>query len=471
MKLNNMNVVDSIFNALDIFANKDAVVDCNLKLTYGQLKDHADVVANDLKDRGLKAFDKVAFLCDDSAEYIVVVLAILSLKAVVVPISPSLSFDELDSVVEKLKVQYFIADNAVLRKKESVCLQVIRKKILFEAKFVNDISSAEFKALDPAFIRFSSGTTGASKGVLLSHKAIIERTDAANEALQINAEDNVIWLLSMSFHFVVTILLFLRKAATIILAGNDFPKGLWNALEHNKATFVYASPFHYNIMCSSANCRPEFLSTVRMAVSTAVALPERIESNFADKFKFNLSQAYGIIEVGLPFVNNNRCKHGSVGKLLSSYCLKINKPDEEGCGEILLKGRGMYDAYLDPWALSADWFNTGDIGRLDDDGYLYIVGRSKNVINFSGMKIFPYEVEDVLNSHNAIKESLVYGQAHDEYGQLPVAKVILADDYDKFPRSEIRRYCQSKLSAYKIPKSFELVDELAKTASGKLKRN
>jgi long-chain acyl-CoA synthetase len=152
--------------------------------------------------------------------------------------------------------------------------------------------------------------------------------------------------------------------------------------------------------------------------------------------------------------------------------VRIVKPDSAGVGKICIKGKGMFDAYFWPWLRRRnDWFDTGDLGWIDDNGFLYIVGRENNVINFAGMKIFPYEVEAVLNQHPAVKESLVYGVPHAQYGQLPSARIILQNNIEeKFDPNEVRKFCYQHLASYKVPKEFYCVSELEKTSSGKLKR-
>jgi long-chain acyl-CoA synthetase len=279
----------------------------------------------------------------------------------------------------------------------------------------------------------------------------------------------------MSFHFVVTIILFLRRGAKVIISSRDFPNELLDNLKEYKATVIYASPIHYHVL-SSLNLSAEILSHLRLAVSTAVKLAPDIADIFYRKFGLELAEAYGIIEVGLPLINlSGGSKRGSVGKVLPGYSLKILDKDEKGVGKILVKGAGVFDAYFWPWrkredVLAQGWFDTGDLGRLDKEGFLYIVGREKNVINFSGMKVFPFEVESILNRHPLVKESYLYGLAHPEYGQVPVAKVVLQAGKNKETSLKIlRRFCYERLAAYKVPKEFEFVDKLPKTASGKIK--
>jgi len=441
----------------------------------------ADCAAAELKDRGIRPAHRVAFLCSDSIDYIIVSLAVLSLRAVIVPVSASLSLDELEPVIERIDINFLIFDKAVYFRKNSNQIfsgSSLEKDFFLYNRKIKEKLPAEYYELNPAFIRFSSGTTGTSKGILLSHESIVERTDAADKALNITSDDVVIWVLSMSFHFVVTILLFLRRGATIVLCGRLFPESLLEGLARQRGTFLYASPFHYNILTKSEMFKPELFANIRLAISTAMKLPDYVARDFYEKFGLELIEAYGIIEVGLPFINfsRNTEKRGSVGKILSDYEVKIVNPDKNGVGEVCLKGKGMFDAYFSPWLRKCDlisdgWFKTGDLGRLDSEKFLYIAGREKNVINFTGMKIFPYEVESVLNQHPDIKESLVYGTLHPHYGELPCAKIVLMDDIKTdFDINEIRKYCYNNLASYKVPKEFNIVSGLDKTASGKLRR-
>jgi long-chain acyl-CoA synthetase len=205
-------------------------------------------------------------------------------------------------------------------------------------------------------------------------------------------------------------------------------------------------------------------------------LPDEIAEGFSARFGLELTEAYGIIEVGLPFIKRPTDKRGSVGRALPDYEVAILNKDADGIGEIHIKGKGMLDAYYSPWQnraaiLRDGWFKTGDLGRIDDSGFLTIVGRDKDVINFAGMKIFASEVEAVLNQYPHISESLVYGVPHPHYGQLPLAKIVLREGVGRaFSQDDLRTFCYQRLTQYKVPKDFECVDHLPKTASGKIRR-
>lgn len=431
--------------------DRTALVQDERAVSYAQLFASVEQETKRLYEEGVRAGDRVAFVGDDSIDYIITSLAILSINAVLVPVSKSLSIEELENIKNILEVDHVIHENRIEKNSRKLSRSEIYK--------------------DAAFIRFSSGTTGTSKGVMLTHRAIIERTDAADKGLRITDNDVVIWVLSMCYHFVVTILLFLRRGASVVLCGTELPLSLVRAMSLHKATFIYASPFHYNLMYASLDFTETMFAHVRMAVSTATALPEDIAAAFERKTGISISQAYGIIEVGLPFINDDPSgRIASVGRVLPDYEIRIVDTDDNKTGRVLLRGPGMFDAYCAPWRLRTDeWFDTGDIGYLDEEGYLFLVGRAKNVINFTGMKIFPYEVEEIINLYDGVDESLVYGIDHNVYGQIPAVKIVLSDP-QHFDIKDFKRFCYVSLPAYKVPKEINIVDFLPKTQSGKLKR-
>ena len=340
-----------------------------------------------------------------------------------------------------------------------------------------------FRALDPAYLRFTSGTTSARKGVILSHARIVERLEAANQGLGIGPADRILWLLPMAHHFVVSILLYLRFGATVLLPESSLARPVLELAGRERATVLYAAPFHYRLLAADVS---GLGLDLRLAISTAEGLPPDVSRGFRERFGRPLGQALGIIEVGLPVVNLDEAetKPLALGRPLPAYEVWLR--DEAGAplrgpgspertGEICIRGPGLFDAYLSPWTPSAellepDGFRTGDQGWFDADGTLFLAGRRHNRINMAGLKFFCEEVEEVLSGLPGVRECRVFARQHPRLGEIPVAEVVAEDPADPPAKGALLAACREALPAYKVPRQVALVDTLAKTETGKLKR-
>ncbi len=471
-----MNIVDVIKNETTGLEDQHvAVISSNCRLTYRDLFRRVDCLEALVKTEGIAPGDRVVLLFPDGIDYICLSLALLAAGAAVVPATVSTSPGALIDILEKTSARFMLSEENVLRESAN---RVSAQGMLVDVDkfFLTSYAPSEdlpdaYDDLEPAFIRFSSGTTGASKGVLISHQAVLARTDTADQALRICADDVILWVLPMAYHFVVSILLFLRRGATIRLCCEDFPFSLATSVSRGEGTFIYATPFHYRALRETSLLDGASLNGIRMAISTAMKLPLETALAFRTKFGFALTEAYGIIEVGLPFVNETATKpEGSVGRAVPGFEVMLKDAGDTGEGAVLLRGPGMYTAYLHPWRVrqSGEWFDTGDIGRIDKDGFLYLLGRTKHVINFAGMKVFPYEVEAVLEACLGVTGALVYGKVHPRYGETPCARVEVSDA--SVTPSVVRRFCYSRLVPYKVPKTIEIVARLERTGSGKVVR-
>ncbi len=448
-------------------------------MTYGELFQKVEQLAHQLKKLPLKEYARAGILVSEGIDYVILNLAVLSLQAVIVPIPQASSKEEIERIISDMKLDLLIFEKSLyaVQNEETQFLSAFEQHPFHVVFFrVEMREQNEFESLNPAFIRFTSGTTGQSKGVVISHETIQARTEAADQALKITHNDTVIWVLSMSYHFIVTTLLFLRRAATMILCEHEIPRGLIEGLGAGDATFIYASPMHYQAMVHASEIDPAKCLHVRMAVSTTVHLSALVAEEFFKKYDLELSTAYGVIELGLPCVNDSRLpdKRQSVGRLVAGYECRLASVDKEGVGIVQIKGPGMFDAYFSPWKtknqITGDgWFETGDSGRFDEQGFLYLLGRHQQVINFMGMKIFPREVEEMLQQSPVIEQAYVYGEEHSVYGQMPCAKIVLRPGAGDFNEDELRKFCYAKLPSYKVPKKFESVRSLKKTMSGKVK--
>ena len=472
-----MNIVQAIRRETAHLPDHVAMIDGERRITYRELLEEVSALSTLLRQHNVGPAKRIAFHCADGIDYVIGALAVLESGAAVVPMANSLSDDEVKETLDRIDVDGVLLHHSLPRQPGEQSARPLTPAFLFQPRTPND-SEDPCRQIDAAFIRFSSGTTGESKGVVLSHQTIIDRTDAANRGLQITDKDVILWVLSMSHHFVVSILLFLRRGATIVVGNQFFPFSVIDAARSHPVTFIYGSPVHYHLLASSDAVTREHLERVRLAVSTSMKMPPEISAAFATKFGFAPAEAYGIIEIGLPFINTTpgSTPTPTVGKALPDYQLLIDHPDSQGVGEVLIKGKGMFDAYFHPWrtrdqAAPDGWFDTGDLGRLDQEGRLYLVGRSKTVLVCAGMKVFPEEVEEVINAAPGVKESLVTGRDHPQFGQVPVAHVVMHPAATPEQFDNLRPHCLQHLSAYKAPVDFTRVASLPKTPSGKLARS
>ena len=242
------------------------------------------------------------------------------------------------------------------------------------------------------------------------------------------------------------IVAYLSFGATIVLPRNSFGVSLLQAANQHHVNLIYAAPNHYQMMLGD-NTGQTLPDSLRLTVVTTTALNPALANAFYLRFGQVLNETYGIIELGLPAVNvsHSPTKQGSVGKPLSGYELTLEQQEAGEVGEVLVRGDAMLDAYYSPWQSRADilrenngWFRTGDLGQFDAEGFLYLVGRNKELISVAGMKFFPQEVERVLETHPAIHTACVFASKSVRAGEIPI--------------------------------QFHWVDKLSYTASGKLVR-
>jgi long-chain acyl-CoA synthetase len=437
-------------------------------ISYAELVARFDAAAARLRDAGVAPGSRCGLVARQGAGFVEHALAILAAGGCLVPIPDDAAGPARERFADAAQLQHVIAEE------DGFACRRWRGALREEA---------EFRALGPAYLRFTSGTTSARKGVVLSHARIAERLAAANAALAIGPDDRILWLLPMAHHFVVSILLYLRYGATILLPAGSLARPVLEFAARERATLSYASPFHYSLLAKDAS---EIELDLRLAISTAEGLRADIAASFRARFGHALAQALGIIEVGLPVLNAAAAesKPTALGRPLPAYDVWLRDDDgkpvlgpgsPERTGEICIRGPGLFDAYLSPWTPSApllepDGFRTGDQGYFDADGVLYLAGRRHNRINMAGMKFFSEEVEEVIARVPGVRECRVFAREHEKLGEIPVAEIVPEDPARAPARGDLVAACRAALPAYKIPREFRIVDALARTATGKLQR-
>jgi long-chain acyl-CoA synthetase len=491
-----INAVDRIAAVARATPDHPAIIAGDLRWTYSELIARVDSVAASLAPHIAvddSSVPRMGLACPDGVGYIVLSLALLRLGVCVAPIASELAEAERAHLVQSLGLAKLVvgpgfdwadapgdASTIACELDGSEPASVVVRSHVSAAQAVVD--EAAFAALGPAFIRFSSGTTGASKGVVLSHRSLLDRVGTANAALGIAPADRVIWILPMAHHFAVSMMLYLTHGATTVVVGSHFAADVLDAAIAHGGTVLYGSPFHHMMLAGDDSGRA--WPTLRLSVSTAAALTPPVAEAFTRRFGIAPTQALGIIEVGLPAINLRHAadKPTSIGRAVPGMAIELRDDDGQivapgEVGQLHLRGPGMFDAYFQPWSLrdeqltSDGWFATGDLARADADGDLYLVGRLKSVINVAGLKCFPEEVEAVLIEHPQVKAVRVFGIAHPQVGSAVAAEVVPTDASDPPKARTLIAWCKDRLAAYKRPMQISFVEALRLTASGKIKRS
>jgi long-chain acyl-CoA synthetase len=429
--------------------------DTNEKLTYAELCERVDAAAHWLRERGCRTHERCGLLVPEGIDFPVYALAILAAGLCVAPIGLFVPRSQLDFFINGAQLHWSLGAEQRLT------------RFPF-ARSVDTANDELFRATNPAYIRFTSGTTGTRKGVLLGHATIVDRLAAADEVLKITPSDRIWFRLPMADHFVVSVLLYLSRGATLILTRDDSAVG--EVMADFNPTIIYGSPESYRALIEA---KVGQLDSVRLAISTTTSLSEKLQKLFIARFGRPLNPALGIIEVGLLTLNSRSDKVNSVGRAMPAYEVTLVgadglpvKPGE--VGELHVKGSGLLDAYINPWQgrseiLSEYGYSTGDMAYLDEEQFLVLAGRNKNRLEVEGLSFFCEEVESVIDSVPGIKESRVF---MDRQTRLLAAEVVA----DESAISGLAERLANQLDPRKIPRAFKPVSSLPRTPNGKLLR-
>ncbi|MBN2767592.1 MAG: long-chain-fatty-acid--CoA ligase [Campylobacterales bacterium] len=471
------------------------------KISYKELLGLADTFAAYLNNRGVGKGDNVTLFLRNSIEYVITLIALSKLGAVSVPTNTFLKSEELHYILEDCNAKMLIASAIHEKVVREGVPQRLQMSIVWEGElddiiggdqlfskaleFGGDVECRNLSLDDLSLIFYTSGTTGKPKGAMLSYRNVFSNSIAGSKTIGVHSKDRAIVFLPMFHSFTLSIgvilMLYVKGSIVIIQSVQPF-SNIFKQTLLKRVTIFFGIPDLYSALVKTK--LPwyfMYFNAIRIFVSGASALQEKTLNAMKQKFKrTTLIEGYGLSEASPAVCVNipRKTKAKSVGPALQGYEIKI--VDENllevpmgKIGDIITKGDNVMQGYLGKPEATAEtvingWLLTGDMGYVDEDGYLFIVDRKKDLIISKGINIYPREIEDVLDMYSGIKASAVIGVLDEQCGEIPIAYIELEEDVKEIQESEVKRYLKEHIANYKIPKHIYTINELPKNATGKV---
>ena len=488
-----MNIFDHLERAATFFTDKDAILFEDRSVSYGRLKADALRLAQTMRANGVGKGDRVALYLPNIPEFAVCYYAVVSLGAIAVSVNAMLKSEELKYILNDSGALLVCSTDELLAnlplddcpdlKTVLVCEGASHGHPTLEEWLEQGTDEGVCLDLgpdDPAVLLYTSGTTGFPKGATLSHGNVVSNAWSTVHHAGFDQDDRMILFLPLFHVFGQNFIMnaTFMACGTVVLHRRFDPVQVLESIVKNRVTMFFAVPTIY-IHLLNMDLSAYDLSSVRYEFSAAATMPREISAQWTDLFGRPVYEGYGLTECS-PFACYNhdfRHKFGSVGTPVENFEIKIvDENDAEvpigEWGEIVIKGPGVMQGYWNKpeetaAALRGGWLHSGDIGKVDDEGYVFIVDRVKDMINVAGLKIWPAEVEQYLYRHPDVKEVAVYGIPHPEKGEVVKAAVV-AKEGANLTGDDIVSYCRDNLAVYKVPAVVDIVDELPKSATGKI---
>ncbi len=475
--------------------------------TYAEFDDRVNSLANALLEAGIESGDRVATVLHNGSEMALTVYACAKIGAVFTPLNFRLPAGEIEYIVNDAAAEMVLFEEATREAIESArpSLETVDDYVYIDADapdyatdFYELVESGSTDRPDVrveeddvyAFI-YTSGTTGRPKGVVHEHRSMVEHNLLCIAEGEITKDDVGLSVMPLYHCAELHCNLFPRvhRGATNVIHHEFDPQAALQAIEEYGVTFLFCAPTAWNGLSLTAAEMDVDVSSLRLGLYGAAPMPEQVLENCREYLCEDYLQAYGMTEIGPAGVfqrpEDQLSKQGSAGQAGLNHQVRVVEPDaapdqevEQGeIGEILIASPCTMREYWNrPEATEESlrehdgttWYYTGDLGRLDEDNFLYVVDRKDDMIVSGGENIYPAEVEDVLFSHDAVEEAAVVGEPDDEWGDLVVAYVVAdgvtADDLDEFALES------DLLADFKRPRKYYFVDELPKNPSGKVQK-
>ena len=492
------NLAKNLTDTTRVHAGRVAVRVDNAAMTYRALDDASARVAGLLRERGLEPGDRVGLMLPNVAEVPVVYYGILRAGGVVVPMNPLLKAREVAYYLGDSGAGLVFAWHAFAAEAQAGAEQVNAEQVnaelivVDEADFPDLLASAAPAAdvvdrldEDTAVILYTSGTTGHPKGAELTHGNLISNTEVARTDIVRARPDDVIFGGLPLFHvFGQTVALNVAVAAgaCLTLLPRFDPAHALRIVAGHHVTVFEGVPTMYVALLHQPDRADHDVSTLRMCISGGAALPVEVLRGFEDAFGCTVLEGYGLSETS-PVASFNHPgrerKPGSIGTPIRDVRMRVvDNADHEvpqgDVGEIVIRGPNVMKGYWQRPEATADavrdgWFHTGDLARVDEDGYFFIVDRKKDLIIRGGYNVYPREIEEVLYEHPAVAEAAVIGLPHSSLGEEVAAAVALKPGAT-VTAGELRDYVKGQVAAYKYPRHLWIVDVLPKGPTGKIQK-
>jgi long-chain acyl-CoA synthetase len=462
------------------------------ELTYGLLDEGSARIAGLLKSKGVEPGDRVGLMMPNVPYFPVIYFGILRAGAVVVPMNVLLKKREVAFYLSDPEAKVLFAWHDFVEAAEAGGEEAGTEVILvtpgeFEKLLGDqepDREMADRAGDDTAVILYTSGTTGKPKGAELTHSNLYKNSKGVSEKLgEMSEEDVLLGALPLfhSFGQTCTMNSAVSVGATVTMLPRFDPDKALQIIDRDSATLFQGVPTMYNAMLHSESCEQADCSSLRICMSGGAAMPAELMRAFEEKFGCIILEGYGLSETS-PVASFNHPdrerKPGSIGTPIEGVEMQVwdddgNEMPQGEVGEIVIRGHNIMKGYwnrpdANKEAITDDgWFRTGDMAKMDEDGYFFIVDRKKDLIIRGGYNVYPREIEEVLYEHPAIQEAAVIGVPHDELGEEVGAAVVLKEG-ESVDEDELKSYVKDQVAAYKYPRKIWFTDELPKGPTGKI---
>ena len=492
----NLTLSEALEEASERFSNSIAIqfgVDC---FSYGDLNRASGELARRLISRGLECGDRVAIRLSKGMAMVLLYLGCLRSGIIPLPINPAYTEDELRYFLSDSGARLLIAEEGTQPLIEPVQRAVSSVK---QVMYVDPsgrrwaergvavkpfVSPFAAQPDDGAIMFYTSGTTGPPKGCIMSQKSCVINLQRIIEAWGITREDRLMHVLPLNHgHGLFVALTGCLLAGCFILMKDAFDaEEVLKEIDEYQLTLFMGVPTHYHRFLKVGGASRFSLSSMRLFISGSASLPEEVFKAFEQRFGHTILERYGMTEIGIHLTNplNGRRLAGKVGLPLPGTEARIADIStgqilgQNQAGELEVRGPNVFSGY---WRKPEEteknftdngWFKTGDLAKVDENGYFSIVGRVKDLIISGGLNISPQEVEKALNTHRSVLESAVIGVPDSDFGERVVAYIVLKEKCKPPSLKEIQDKCREHLASYKKPKEIYVVDQLPRNTLGKV---